>query len=79
MWLTARGKPVLFTKHAVQAMACERPPIEVDEVLRALDEPEQDGALAGARKRSGRRVVIVRYEEHEDHIHVKTVSATRSL
>lgn len=78
VWVTARGKPVAFTKHALEAMSCERPPVRSEDVLLALDEPDEDTPQDGARKRLGRRTIIVRYAEYEDEIRVKTVSATRS-
>ena len=76
--LSARGKRVAFSKHAAQALDNERPRIDEWDVARVLEEPDEDTPENGARKRIGRRTIIVRYTQTEDEIQVRTVSATRS-
>jgi len=67
---------VTFDKHAAHAMNAERPPIEAWDVGRVLVEPDRDDGHR-ASKRIGRRLVNVYYDETEDEIHIRTVSATR--
>lgn len=74
--LVARGKWVTIRKHAAEGMACEAPPIREDDVLLVLEEPDHDDQNQ-AYKRIGTRTVIVYYEETDDHIRVRAVSATR--
>jgi hypothetical protein len=76
--LTARGKPVALSKHAAQALGNERPKIHEWDVIHVLEEPDEDDPENGARKRIGRRTIIVRYEDLGEEIFVRTVSATRS-
>lgn len=78
VWLTARGKPVELSKHAVHAMNNERPPIRVHEVVLTLERPDDDSRHDGARRRFGDRTVVVRYQDDDERLHVRTVSATRS-
>jgi hypothetical protein len=76
--LTVRGKRLAFSKHAAQAMWCERPPIDEWDVLDVLEHPDEDTKTHGARRRFARRTIIVRYHEDEETLHVRTVSASRS-
>jgi hypothetical protein len=77
-WLTARGKPLALSKHAAHAMNNERPEIDLEDVVLTLEEPDTDSREHGARRRVGCRTLVARYEENEDRIYVRTVSATRS-
>lgn len=77
-----RDKPVWFDRHALDGMNAERPRIvvaEVEEVLEAPDRlvKEHEGMLK-AWKRIGKRTMIVYYDENEEGIYVRSVSATRS-
>jgi hypothetical protein len=72
----ARGKPLDIRKHARDGMEAERPAVRVEDLVRALEESDHDDGQA-ARKRIGRRTILVRYEEAEDRISVRGVSATR--
>lgn len=78
MLLRARGKRIALTKHAAQALWNEWPAIDPWDVAHVLENPDEDTQENGARRRIGRRTIIVRYEETEEAIHVRTVSATRS-
>lgn len=71
-----RGKWVHIEKHAAVGMACERPPIGMDDLLRVLEEPDHDDGNQ-AYARIGKRTIILYYAEAEDSIEVRSVSATR--
>jgi len=74
------GKPVVLSKHAVQAMYNERPPVGVEQVVETLASPaivQVAGRRRAAWRRFGPRWVIVRYVETEDEYDVRTVSCTR--
>lgn len=73
----ARGKPCEFTKHAHEEMHAERPPIDLDDVAWALEEPDSDDGHCATR-RIRNRTILVYYEEREDEIYVRSVSATRT-
>lgn len=68
-----RGKWTAFSKHASDAMAAERPPLDVNDVLEAPD--HDDGRQAF--KRIGRPTILVYYEEDRAQVYVRGVSATR--
>jgi len=77
-----RDRPVWFERHALDGMNAERPRISVGEVECALEAPdrivkEHDGRLK-AWKRVGKRTVLIYYDEDEEGIYVRSVSATRS-
>lgn len=75
--MEVRGKIVLIGKHAHEGMAAERPPLDEHDILAALETPDHDdGRQAG--KRIGKRTIIVYYEETQDGIEVRSISATRS-
>jgi hypothetical protein len=67
---------VVIEKHAAVGMACERPPIRENHILAVLEEPDHDDGHQ-AYKRVGPRTVIVYYEEDDDTVEVRSVSATR--
>lgn len=71
-----RGKETAFSKHASQAMAAERPPLEVTDVQEVLEAPDHDDGNKAV-KRIGRRTVLVYYEEDDAQIYVRSASATR--
>lgn len=71
-----RGKWTAFSKHASDAMAAERPPLDVNDVRKVLEAPDQDDGRQAIR-RIGRRTVLVYYEEHDAQIYIRGVSATR--
>jgi hypothetical protein len=75
---TARGKPLALSKHAAHAMNNECPEIDLEDVVLTLEEPHADSREHGARRWDGFRTLVVRYEENEERIYVRTVSATRS-
>jgi len=77
-----RDRPVWFDRHALDGMNAERPNVAVAEVEAALEAPdrcikESNGRLK-AWKRIGKRTIIVYYDEDEEGIYVRSVSATRS-
>jgi hypothetical protein len=74
--IEARGKPVVLSRHAENAMVSERPPIRVRHLARTLEAPDHDDGKT-AWKRIANRTVLVHYQEEADQILVKTVSATR--
>jgi len=79
---TIREKPVWLERHALDGMNAERPRITVSEVEDALEAPdrlakERSGRLK-AMKRCGKRTIIVYYDENEEDIYVRSVSATHS-
>lgn len=57
-------------------MRGERHAIEPDAIAEVLEDPHADDGRA-ARRRSGKRTIVVRYREDEDRIVVLGVSATR--
>ncbi|HLE47980.1 MAG TPA: hypothetical protein VI818_06755 [Candidatus Thermoplasmatota archaeon] len=71
-----RGKDAAFSKHASQAMAAERPPLEVTDVQEVLETPDHDDGHK-AFKRIGRRTVLVYYEEDDAQVFIRSASATR--
>ena len=74
--MIARGKVLTILEHARVGMDSERPPIRVEDVAAAIETPEQDdGRCATIWRR--RRTVLVYYEEVEDEVEVRSVSATR--
>ncbi len=74
--MIARGKHVTILPHAVDGMGCERPPIRPSVVLDVLELPDTDsGRLATAWLRN--RTILVYYDEYEEQIEVRSVSATR--
>lgn len=71
-----RGKLVTLEKHAFVGMRAERPPWQNKDVTYALEEPDNDDGKT-ATKRIGARTIIVRYDEDEHEILVRSVSGTR--
>lgn len=71
-----RGKRAAISKHASEAMAAERPPLDVNDVREVLEAPEKDDGHQAVR-RIGRRPILVYYEEDDAQIQVRSVSATR--
>ncbi|HEX9816256.1 MAG TPA: hypothetical protein VGB18_04690 [Candidatus Thermoplasmatota archaeon] len=74
--MLVRGKELRLRGHAQDGMNAERPPIDMADMIHALQEPDHDDG-ATAIKRVARRTVIVRYDEDETWIVVRSVSATR--
>lgn len=72
-----RGRRATIEKHALDGMDAERPPIQMRDVARVLEEPDHDDQTR-AHKRLGARTIIVYYGATEDEIIVRAVSATRS-
>lgn len=73
---TVRGKTIVLTRHAAQGMLQERPPVTIDEVVRALESPDHD-TLAGLHAWTGKRTILIRYTEYHDEIRIRSISATR--
>jgi len=77
-----RDKPVWFDRHALDGMNAERPRIGVAEVESVLEGPdctsEERGGRHKAWKHAGKRTIRVYYDEDEEGIYVRSVSATRS-
>lgn len=71
-----RGKFVSLKKHAFEGMNCERPPVQVGDVIDALEQPDHDDGNQAVRW-NGHRTVIVYYAESEDELIVRSVSATK--
>lgn len=71
-----RGKWTAFSKHASDAMAAERPPLDVNDVREVLETPDQDDGRQ-AIKRVGHRTLLVYYEEDDAQIYIRSASATR--
>lgn len=77
MYSTVRqGKFLTLAKHAVEGMNCERPPIQIHEVVEVIEEPDHDDGNQ-AIKWMGHRTLILYYSLYEDEIHVRSVSATK--
>lgn len=78
---TIRRKAVWIERHAFEGMSGERPPVSTVEVMSTIEKPDGCEGKAGARQKVwrwiGERTIIVYYDEFEDEIHVKAVSATR--
>jgi hypothetical protein len=77
-----RNRSVWLDRHALDGMNAERPKVAVAEAEETLEAPdrlttEHDGRLK-AWKRIGKRTIIVYYDEDEEGIYVRSVSATRS-
>lgn len=75
-----RGKTVWLLKHAWEAMNAEKPPISVAEVMEAIESPdriEREREGNKVLKWVGNRTILVYYDEDEESIYVKGVSATR--
>jgi hypothetical protein len=79
---TIRDRPVWFDRHALDGMNAERPRIGVSEVESVLEAPdrldEEKGERRKASKHIGKRTIMVYYDEDEEGIYVRSVSATRS-
>jgi hypothetical protein len=77
-----RDKPVWFDRHALDGMNAERPRVGVAEVEAVLEGPdcimEESGGRHKAWKHAGKRTILVYYDEDEEGIYVRSVSATRS-
>lgn len=73
--MLVRGKELDLGRHAAGGMLAERPPISLEDVIHALEEPNHDDGST-ATKRIGKRTIIVRYEESEVDVFVRSVSAT---
>ncbi len=63
-------------KHAFVGMHAERPPWHEQDVRHALEEPDHDDGRT-ATKRIGRRTIIVRYDEDDHEVFIRSVSGTR--
>lgn len=75
--MDARGKPCTVYKHANEGMQAERPPIEYWDVALVLEEPDHDDGRRASRRIQD-RTILVYYEELDDEIRIRGVSATRS-
>lgn len=75
--MLVRGKWCRVARRALDGMNAERPPISDAEIEAPLEEPDHDDGNQ-ARKRIGRRTIIVYYREEADTLVVRAVSATRS-
>lgn len=71
-----RGKRLSFDKHAAHAMAAERPAVREGDVERVLEQPDRDDGHRTLKWLKD-RTIIVYYDETEDEIYVRTISATR--
>jgi len=71
-----RGKWAAFSKHASEAMAAERPALDVNDVREVLENPDHDDGRQ-AFKRIGERTLLVYYEEDESQVFIRSASATR--
>ena len=78
---TVRGKRVWIERHAFEGMSSERPAVSTRELADTIARPDgaerESSARQKAWRRIGQRTVIVHYDELEEEIHVKAVSATR--
>jgi len=78
---TVRGKSVWIERHAFEGMSSERPPVSTQDVMTTIKKPDGVEREAGTREKAwrwiGQRTIMVYYDELEDEIHVKAVSATR--
>lgn len=78
---TIRGKRVWIAKHAFEGMSDEKPPVSTEHVLSAIADPDGSEMESGMRRKAwrwiGQRTIMVYYDELEDEIRVKAVSATR--
>lgn len=78
---TVRGKSVWIERHAFEGMSNERPPVSTEEVRSTIEKPDGAEREFGAGQKVwrwiGQRTIIVYYDELEEEIHVKAVSATR--
>jgi len=72
---SVRSKWLNVTKHALQGMEQERPPVSLRDIESAFEDPHYDDSKE-VRKRIGRRTVRVYYTEYEDEIEVRGVSRT---
>lgn len=77
-----RGKRVTYDPHALdgQSQEARKDPVSEKHILQTLEAPDTvESKKRGheARKRLGKRTVIVRYAEYEDEIYVYGISATR--
>ena len=62
-------------------MNAERPPIKLEYLYEAVDDPDKTVAEGKTRIKAmkwiGKRTIIAYYDEYEEDIHVRSVSATR--
>lgn len=72
-----RGKWLAVSKHASHGMNAERPPVRMEDIAWALEEPDHDTGCE-AFKWIADRTIIVRYRQDEEEIVVQSVSATSS-
>jgi len=73
---TYHGKRIFISRHALDGMNAERPPIKVNDVEETLKNPDKvDGRQY--MKRIGNRTIIIYVEEHPDYWDIQGVSATR--
>lgn len=75
--MQVRGKRLTYKRHAADGMNCENPPIREEDVELAISDPDTDTGSKVTRW-IGMRTVIVYYDEWEDEINVRSVSATKS-
>lgn len=66
----------MIRRHAWDAMWAERPTIRVDDLLLTMEDPDHDDGRTASRW-IGTRAIIVRYDEEDDRVTIRTVSATR--
>jgi len=76
-----REKYLWIEPHAYEGMVAERPAIQLEHVYEAIQSPDkvvlERKARVKAMKWIGKRTIIVYYDEYEEDIHVRGVSATR--
>jgi hypothetical protein len=72
---TFHGQPVYFHPHAVDGMEAEE--LRVDDVLLAMESGATIFRRSGRAEVSytrGRKIILVRYDQMEDHVFVVSVS-----
>ena len=71
-----RGKPVLVSRHAFDGMNAEVPPVSIEHLKEALENPDR---VEGDKylKWIGQRTLIAYLTEYPDYFEVRSVSATR--
>lgn len=74
--MIVRGKALTITSHAVAGMEAERPRVRPEDIVAVLENPDSDdgGCAMGWRRR---RTILVYYDEYEEKVRVRAVSATR--
>lgn len=74
--MEVRGKRLRLSLHAFEGMSAERPRIDLQDLANVLETPDADNGREAFRW-IGTRTVLVYYEEDEEEVYVRSVSATR--